>query len=338
MIKEIVTHGTPVHLDELVGKLLFTRYGEDKFPGIGTANFRAITATDNVAELQKRDDVILLGLGGGPFDEHGAGGNEEKAKECCATLIAKFLGLDQDFCWRTILKYVLHTDKNSPNLTLDLAPTVMRLQKQGFGLNAVSTYVELTVNAAYNAQKGFSQTSLKDVKEEELMINGERRFIAVAKGDDQDIPRYMRFLGATVVVVENSNGHIQVLTNREYKLDVRDILRILRIWEQKKDGDKTNKVEDWKVLETEEIIPTIPQWYYHKDGNNILNGASARPDLPATKLSLEEVVRAVRIGLENSFLNCDGNCCSTLRKPCPWYSLGLIRCRSARSIRYASRK
>jgi len=332
MIKEIVTHAKPVHLDELVAHLQLTWYGEDKFPGVGTAKFRAITASDNVDELKKRKDVILLGLGGSQFDEHGVG--EEKAGECCATLVAQFLGLDQDFSWRKILKYVLHTDKNPPTLTLDLAPTVIRLQRQGLGLNAVSNYVEMAINAAYDDQKGFSQTSLKDVEEEELMINGQKCFIAVAKGDDPNISRYMRFFGATVVVVENSNGHIQVLTNQEYKLDIRDVLRILRIWEQNKNG-QTKKVEDWKVLESEETIPTIPQWYYHRDSNNILNGGSSRPDVPATKLSLEEVVSAVRIGLESSFLNCNGTCYSTFKKPCAWYELGLVRCRRAR---YASKK
>jgi len=334
MIKEIVTHGEPVHLDELLARLFFWWYGENKFPGVGTAKFRAITATDNVDELKKRNDVILLGLGGGPFDEHGAGKDEEKTKECCATLVAKFLGLDRDFGWRKILKYVLHTDKNPPTLTLDLASTVIRLQRQGIGLNAVLTYVEITINAAYKDQKGFSRTSLQDIKEEELMINGQKCFIAVAKGNDPNISRYMRFFGAAAVIVENSNKHIQVLTNQEYGLDVRDVLRILRIWEQKK-NDQTKKVEDWKILETEENVANIPQWYYHRDSNNILNGGSSRPDIPATKLSLDEVVSAVRIGLESSFLECNGTCYSTLKKPCVRYELGLVRCRRAR---YTSKK
>ena len=327
MINEIVTHAMPVDLDELVAYLFLRKRGEKKLPGVSTAKFRTITAGENVNELKKRDDILLLGLGGGPFDEHGEG--EEKTKECCATLVAKFLGLDQDFCWRKVLKYVLHTDKNLPNLTLDLAPTVVRFQRQGLGLHAVLTYVELTINAAYEDQRGFSQTSLLDVKEEEFTVNGRESFVAIAKGDNPDISRYMRFFGAAVIVVENSRGQISVMTNKEFNLDLRDVLRILRIWEQKKNGKV--QVEDWKTLEAEDYIPTIPQWYFHKDSNSILNGGPKRPDISATKLSLDEVVSAVKIGLGESFNNhCKGECISTFKKPCNWYKLGILRCRRAR--------
>jgi len=337
MIKEVISHGNPQHADELIAYLWLKRYGEDKFPGISKAPFRPITEKDNVSELKKRNDVVLLGLGGGPFDEHGTAGDKEKAKECCATLVAKYLGLDQDFAWGKTLKYVLHTDKNPPNLTLDLAPTVMRLQEQGFGLNAVLTYTEITMNASYEDQKKFSQTPLVNVEEEKITVNGQESFIAIAKTDDKNITRYMRLFGAAIIVVKNSSGHIQVITNNEYHLDVRDILRILRIWEQKKNDGA--KVVDWNLLETEDVIPAVPQWYYHKDSNNILNGGTARPDTPVTKLSVTEIVSAVRISLGNSFNgHCHGHCNSTPKLKCGWYELGLMRCRRARYATESTKK
>ena len=327
MIKEIVTHGGAVDFDEFLARLLLKINGEEKLPGVSTAVFRQITAEDDLEKLKKRKDVLLLGLGGGPFDEHVGG--EEKTKECCATLVAKFLGLDKEFCWSKILKYALHTDKNPPNLTLDLAPTVVRLQRIGYGLDAVMTYVELTVDAAYADQRGFSHTSVKDVKEEKITVNGQEYFIAIAQTDDLDISRFMRFLGAAVIVVENSHGKISIMTNREYRLDLRDVLRIIRIWEQKKNGKV--QVEDWKVLESEAHIPAIPQWFFHEDSNSILNGGPKRPDIPTTKLSLSEVVSAVKIGLDKSFGNhCQGECIPNSKKSCKWYELGLLRCRRSR--------
>jgi hypothetical protein len=319
MIKEIVTHGGTVDLDEAYAYIMLKRNGEDKIPGVSTANFRQITAEDDLEELKKREDILLLGLGGGPFDEHV--GDEGKTRECCATLVAKFLGLDQDFCLQKILKYVLHTDKNPPNLTLDLAPTIVRFQKQGYGLNVVLAYTEMTIDAAYEDQK--------NVKEEAIMVNGRESFIAITKGDDLDISRFMRLFGAAVIVVENSRGQISIMTNREYALDLRDILRIIRIWEQKKDGGV--QVKDWKTLEIEASIPALHKWFFHKDSNSILNGGPKRPDVPATKLSLNEVVSAVKLGVDKSFGDhCQGRCVDTRKRPCGWYELGLLRCRSTR--------
>lgn len=339
MIKEIVTHGSPVHLDELLARLMLRDYGEEKLPGVSTAIFRTIRPGENINELRKREEcgeIVLLGLGGGQFDEHETNGDEEKAKECCATLVGKSLGLDQKYDWNRVLKYVLHTDKHPPTLVLDLATSVVRFQRQGWGLNSVLNYTETTVKAALDDFKGFSQTSLLNVKEQSIIINGQDYFIAIAKTDDPNITKYTLYFGAAVAIVKSSTNHIQVITNNEYHLDVRDVLRVLRIWEQKKNRNG-KKITDWKTLETEESLPEVPEWYYHGDSNNILNGGTSRPDIPATKLSLDEVVSAVRIGLENSFYSsCRRNLCnSTPNKPCPWHELGLLRCRR---IRYQTKR
>lgn len=327
MIKEIVTHGTPVHFDELVAYMLLREKGGAKFPGAETARFRTITENDDVEALEKDGNVILLGLGGGDFDEHAAGQTKDKAKECCATLVAKHLGLDEDICWKRILNYTLHTDKNPPKLALDVASTVIRLQQQGMGLQSVYHYAKVTIEAAYQDQKAFTQTTLSNVKEEPVRINGQDSFIAVAQGNDPHTSKYMRYFGACVVVIKNDNEHIQVLSNKEFNLDMRDILRVIRIREQQKNGGI--KVADWKILEKEESIPAIPEWYFHRDSNNILNGGASRPDLPKTKLGLEEVVEAVKLGLEG------GKECNQCTKPCNLYNLGLLKCRQ---LRFAAHK
>lgn len=348
MIRQIVTHGLPAHLDELAGCLWLKWYGEKKLPGVSKAIFRPIQGGESVAELAARDDTILLGLGGGPYDEHAFNNVPAKEGECCATLVAKALGIDQDFCWRKTIKAVLHTDKNLPSTGLDLARTVVNLQNQGWGLNAVLHYTEIAISAAYEDQKAFSQTSLQNVREEPLTINGEPSFIAIAEEDNPNISRLMRFFGGAVVVIQNKTSHIQVLTNNQYHLDVRDILRVLRILELKKKGGikKTLAWEDWKRFEEMESLEEVPEWYFHKDANNVLNGGQSRLDIPATKLSLTEAVGVVKISLEGHFepgheKSCrEGKCTSVPpkpgppkidgRKPCSWYELGLLRCRRIR--------
>lgn len=334
MITEIVTHGSPVHLDELVGLILLRRYGNERLPGVSTAPFRTLTANDNIEELAGRDDVVLLGCGAGRFDEHVFNGDKSKKDDCCATLVARFLGINEDPRWSRILKYTLHTDKNPPTLVLDLASSVMRFQNQGWELDSVLDYTEKTVEAAYAEQVAFFDADISKIREEPLVLNGGSHWIAVIEDDNQALIKRARFLGAAVVIVRNSTGHTVVLTSNNLKLDMRDTARILRYLEQTMKGEVL--VSDWGVLEEEGSIQEAPEWFFHEEARNVLNGSNSRPDLPATTLPLSIVVQAVQTGLQDGFESnrestcLQGRCTSTRDNPCSWYALGLLRCRATR--------
>ncbi|OHA65133.1 MAG: hypothetical protein A3D64_01505 [Candidatus Wildermuthbacteria bacterium RIFCSPHIGHO2_02_FULL_49_9] len=347
MITQIVTHGSPAHLDELAGAIQLQDYGEEKLPGVNTATFRCLQSGENVLELAQREDTVLLGLGAQfrnegnahrIFDEHVANGDTSQSRECAATLVAKFVGIDQEFRWKKILKAILHTDRNPPNLTLDLSVTVMEMQFQGWALCAVLQETRKTLDVHLRKADQFAAVSLLPMKEEELNLNGERHILTTIEGDDPKAPAFARFLGASVVVVRNSSGHVQVLTANHLCLDMRDVIRALRLreqWIQQK-----VRVTDWRFLEQEGVIEEVPEWFWHKDSNNILNGGRSRPDAPPTKIPLGIIVETVKMCLETNRFEpsrqqkCEqGVCTSTPRKPCPLYNLGLVRCRTVRAIR-----
>ena len=342
MIREIVAHGSPVHLDEFVGLILLRRYGEDKLPGISTASFRTLTANDNIGELERKDDTVLLGCGTGPFDEHVFNGDKSKKDECCATLVARFLDINEDPRWNKILKYTLHTDKHPPTLVLDLASSVIRFQKQGLELNAVIDYIEMTVQAVYAEQEKFFAANTEEIRREELVLGGDLHWMAVLENDNEALIRQARFLGAAVVVVKNSSGHVVVLTTNDFRLDMRDTIRTLRFLEQMKKGKVL--VSDWEKLEQEGAIEEVPEWFFHKEAGNVLNGSRSRQDIPATGLTLSIIVEAVKTGLEGRFeprkqSTClQGRCAATRNNPCSWYQLGLIRCRTIRIRQYRGGK
>ncbi|TSC98195.1 MAG: hypothetical protein Greene101447_158 [Parcubacteria group bacterium Greene1014_47] len=341
MITEIVTHGSPAHLDELVAVLLLQQHGEEKLPGVNTAQFRCLTAQDNVEELAQREDTVLLGLGAAfrdegnkhrIVDEHVVTGDQTQKNECAATLAAKFLGLDQEFRWRKILRAVLHTDKNPPNLALDLSVTVMEFQLQGWGLHAVLQYTEMTLNAHLKKADQFAATSLLPMRQVELQLNGKQQWITVIEGDDPKAPAFARFLGAAVVVVKNPSGHIQILPTSHLRLDMRDVVRVLRSREEWARGNKLDI--PWKQIEQEGALKDYPTWFFHKETNNILNGGRSRPDIPATKIPLDTIVETVKMCLEGGFEpsrqeRCrEGICTSTLKNQCRWYNFALLRCRA----------
>ena len=341
MITKIVTHGSPAHLDELVGALQLQWYGEEKLPGVSTATFRCLQPGDNLEELAQREDTVLLGVGAAfrnesnkyrIFDEHVANNDTSQRNECAATLVAKFLEIDHEFRWRKILRAVLHTDKNPPNLALDLSVTVMEFQLQGWGLTAVLRYTENTISAHLGKADQFAAVSLLPMRQVEFQLAGKQQWIAVIEGDDSKAPAFARFLGAAVVVVKNSSGHVQVLTTNNFRLDVHDIVRVLRLREQWIKGEKSAIA--WRKLEQEGAIEEVPEWFWHKDSDNILNGGRSRPDIPATKIPLDTIVETVKICLEGGFEpsrqeKCRaGICTSTLNNQCRWYNFALLRCRT----------
>jgi len=340
IIKEIVTHGSPAHLDELTGIYLLQELGEKQLPGVSTASIRCITSEDNVAALAARKDVVLIGLGSGSFDEHVFNGDKSKKDECAATLVAKFLGIDQSPLWRRILKSVLHTDKHVPTNTLDLATTVMRLQtkKQAWSLQETVQYAKTSIEAARQAQEEFFRVPLQAIKEQKtLKINGEEHWMAVAEGDHPQLPAAARFFGAAVVILKNPNGQVQILTRSDLRLDMRDTVGILRVFELKARGVKARELPPWKRLHEEGAIEEVPEWFLHQDAHNILNGGRSRPDISPTKLSLATVVSAVEIGLQINWFQpqrtekcTQGVCTSTPQNPCSWYQLGLFRCSAVR--------
>lgn len=129
MIKKIVTHKRP-HADELVARMLLRRFkaGREKFPGIETA----VTSYMTTGELQGGKvwsdfpDTVFLGCGGGPFDEHATSKKEREDGESCVTLVAKYLGLENEKGLEKILFYIKKEDLGGSKVKHEL-PSVIKL-------------------------------------------------------------------------------------------------------------------------------------------------------------------------------------------------------------------
>lgn len=116
MITKIITHNRP-HADELVALMLLRKFpeGEEKFPGVSSADVEFLGSgkiPDGKTYLDF-PDTIFLGVGGGPFDEHATVDKERESGEVCATLVARYLGIDN----RSELQGILNIIKEE-----DLAP------------------------------------------------------------------------------------------------------------------------------------------------------------------------------------------------------------------------
>jgi hypothetical protein len=164
-ITTVATHFSP-HNDELCGKffLMKTPHGKRRFPGIENAIFGPISITmlRNKNRLGEegffralQSGILLIGIGGGPLDEH----SDRRTGISCAERIAQLIDLmsekDDRKIYGSLLQYVNFEDNNGDNLIQclqrargDQAP---RLERQE--VNALRMLQ--TGGLAQNLKKGF---------------------------------------------------------------------------------------------------------------------------------------------------------------------------------------
>ena len=127
-VRVIVTHTKP-DLDEITAWWQACRFGEKIFPGAKEAyvvfvSERSPGYKGRMPKECEQDGILLLGVGGGQFDEHPNDGKGRKENECAATLMAKALGIEEDPAMERILRFVFNVDTKPCKQPFDLAKMV----------------------------------------------------------------------------------------------------------------------------------------------------------------------------------------------------------------------
>jgi len=335
-IERIVTHKNP-HLDEIVAIWLLRRFGDRVFLGASEAPLWFIDITH---DLPEKEEEILIGVGGGKFDDHCKNGKRKKG-ECAATLVADALSIRDDPALGLILKETLKADSNKVNSTFHLANLVKAWYKiypefyQGI-MDLVFRALEIIY---IDQQFFFSETRHeieKKGKFEEIRGPQGKIVLAVVVSENSQVSAAARkFFGAGVIIQKNpQTGHVQIFTNHKDHIRLNDVARVINIREQ--ELNEGVRITDWQLLEQEGQIPD-GRWYYLKKGEMLLNGGPNARNVPPTRIPLEEIVRLVKMALDPKcfettrvLLCSEGVCSSTPENPCPWYKFGLRRCREIR--------
>ncbi|MDD3434414.1 MAG: hypothetical protein PHD96_00600 [Candidatus Pacebacteria bacterium] len=323
---KIETHERP-HLDELVAIWLIDKFGSKEF-------------VKKYAE--DKQNTIEIGIGGGLFDEHSSVNTARKEGESAATLVAKALKIENNPALQALLKFVTERDLKGGRQPFDLDWAVQLLNSEVQDFQVVYDWLTFLLEPYYQQQvKFFADTreEFEKVAQTENVLgpNGKNYKMVTVISDNEQMNKVARQEGAAIIIQKCLRGNVQIFTNQKYGLTLFDIVQIIRLEEQKKKGKLITT--DWRLLSQEGTIPGVEEWYFQVQGQMMLNGSLSHPEISPTKLSLEEIKRLVRIGLnpnmyENSHLqNCKkGICTSTQKNPCPYYVWGLHRCRK---IRYA---
>lgn len=350
-IYRIATHVKP-HLDEIAAIWLLRKFGEATLPGSSTAKVLfwgngGSTPDGRPAEIWEKEGVLLLGIGGGRFDEHPSGAsNGRKEGECTTTLVAKALGIEDNPVFKKILRYVLTEDTKGGDSPFGLAALVKLLHDQlPEEPERVMDWTMTALDAKLNEQEQFNAFPEEEWRRiatlEEISGPRDRKYkLAVVLSDNPQAAKFARSLRggrADIVVVKRSTGHVQIFTNngKGFRISLRDVAQSLRIMEQEAKGERRNV--DFVKLGAEGKLEGAEEWFYHLQGQMLLNGSLTATDVPPTKLSLDEIRNALVAALDPRAFspehreNClAGICTASGQRPCAWYKLGLQRCRQIR--------
>ena len=339
-ITKIATHVRP-HLDEIVAIWLLIMFGAKKYPGVAEAIIEywadgGETPDGQAASEYEANGYLLVGTGGGRFDEHGRNGDAGKNGDCAATLVAKDLGIDQDSTLAKILKFTLTNDLRGASHPFDLSAIIKAMyQANPEDPEKVIAWAIEALTAKYLEQKAFVEAQTTELEKAEvltIMVGAKEATLVVIESDNELVSKAARSkdgLDAAIVVQKCSSGNVQIYVNKRHGLQLFDLAQMLRLEEQHLKGNIVTR--DWKVLSAEGKVDGAEEWYFHHEGQMLLNGSLSAPDVSPTQISLERIKQAITIAVNSRCLpeHCADSRQCTFRD-CSWYGLGLHRCRKIR--------
>jgi hypothetical protein len=289
-VNRIVMHQNP-HLDELMATKLLKHHGEEKFPGVGKAQLvtwgkKELAA--NPLEMTIAAGSLLVGLGGGMFDEHGRDGERQ---DCATTLVAKHLGLMGDPTVGFLANAVFLADAKNDGPLKNLADTIKDLNRYWSG----SCDLE-------NLFQQFNVLMLVQIARREEYLEAKRIFktrhkgrvngitLAAAMGiSNTQYQHAARQGGAEIIIQRDGEGHTQIFGGEN--LDMAGLSIRIRKAEMAKSKIRPTRFLNEMDLAARGTLADIPQWCY--DHDNLLNGSESFTDVTPSKIDFHDLVLLV---------------------------------------------
>ncbi len=314
-------------------------------------------ATPEWLNQHARWGTILIGIGGGEFDEHPQNGSERKAL-CSATLVAQSLGVADDPGVARVLRLVEESDTKPVPTERDFSRIVKLFHRAHPDQPEVAVrWATMAIVAMEGEQRQFVTEAKAEFERSSFSVSvsvpGSRDLIiTVVRSDNEQMNAFARSkLGsrADVVIQRNSTGHTQIHCRLSREFDrgfflgkFRELIRVLRIEEARAKGIVLR--ESWDELECGGTCGPIGAWYFMEEGPTILNGSVKHCAKPATLLECEAVELSVIEAFDVTAFEPDreescrkGVCNSPPANPCPWFKRGLYRCRAIRERQWSRR-
>jgi hypothetical protein len=300
-----------LQVDALIACFLLVNFGEEKFPGIKSAEYLFwinIPEGKNAADLE-REGYILLDMGGGVFDHHiDQNGKKEK---CMSQMVAEYLGIHKNQSIRKLLEYARRDDllgkgtiSNDPidrafglsGLVNNLNRTMPDKQEE-----VLKTVMPLFIAHHIEEKKRSEdlpkeyEEKLKSGKAHAIVLETTRGQVkmAIIETDDIAMAGYLRAQRAIDIVVQKmSSGHVNIITQQKKMFDLSQIAALLRVAEAEEKGI---------VISVSEIdlgvagrIEGVDEWYFDNRARTIQNGGIRPQWTNPTRLSLMTIGEIIK--------------------------------------------
>jgi len=290
-IKQIVVHRGP-HLDELAAVWLLRKLGEKLFPGVSKAKIVAWGAKElaevGSSEIALTKGILLVGIGGGMFDDHLRDG-QSKRTECAATLVAKSLDILGNPLYTKLLGNVLQADSEAEGPLQCFAESIKSLNRYWVGsidLEVIYNLVDPFIVVEIEKRKEYLEArKLFDTRYKTRVCG-----VPVSAADGIDNCQYVNAAekgGARVIIQRNSNGLTQIFGCEDMDLSRLAVkIRKAEIAEMR-NGNRPRFLSDDELLGKGTLLE-IPQWYL--DDAFLLNGSESHPEVPPSQIKFSDIV------------------------------------------------
>jgi len=297
--------------DTILGIFFLKNFGQEKYPGIEKADieiWQELPENEPPASLEKKG-VLVLDLAKGKFDHHQTG-------KTLSQLIVEDLEIVDDPAISKLLTYSERDDKHGLG-TISSDPIDRAFGLSGLinSLNkAISESPEKVIAAIFplltahymeekkrteELPKEFNEKLEKDEAEVfELKQDKKKIKVVILESDNISMPGWLRAaegIKADVVCQKISSGYVNILTRPLKKIDLRWLAAYLRNEEAKLRNRKLKEttlglMKPGKVIE-------IPEWYYDRATNSVLNGGTNPKGIEPTLIPFENIKEIIKQAL-----------------------------------------
>lgn len=301
--------------DTVAAVFLLKKYGVAHFPGVEDAEVVYWTATEpgKTAEAYEEEGVLLIDLAGSRFDHHRD--DHGKKTECASSLVAKHLGVHGRPELRKLLTYAKRDDLEGKG-TISDDPLDRAFGLSGIIMNLNRVYRENPqsifdfVYAIFEAhvhdewrRTNELPNEWKKIKSEGgamefFACQGKKNLRCVAlESENVALPGFLRaYIKADVVVQRLPSGHTNVITRQQRRVDLRDVMALIRAKEAELKGLNID-MHDHRAVRKPGRLEGLEEWFYDTAANTIQNGGVNPQDIPATLMDLEMITGLVAEGL-----------------------------------------
>jgi len=311
MIYQRIILPTRPHPDTILGIFLLKSFGKEKYPGIEKATIEILQELpqgETSGSLEKKG-ILVLDLGGGKFDHHQKG-------KTLSQLIADDLEITNDPSLQKFLiygerddKYGLGTISSDPiDKAFGLSGLINSLNKAlSENPEKIIEIISPLLIAHILEEKKRTEELPKEFEEKlkegkaevfEVKQNKKKLNIVILESDNLSMAGWLRSAEgrkADVLCQKVSSGYVNILTRPLKKVDLRWLAAYIRNEEAKLRGRKL-KCLTFDLMKPGKI-PEVPEWYYDRATNSVLNGGPNPKGILPTAISFERIKEILKESL-----------------------------------------